>query len=168
MAYTSRDFYGINKSFFRIYSGKQKDFSAIQMYEAKRLFRLLKKLPRFNGNVWRGMLFDTQDALNKFTEKWSQGNSPMTGFISTTYSQDKIRLYIDKDKKKSKVPCVIRIVDSHNGRYLGHLSSTPKDEEILFSCNQRFRLVEKGRTEFKPVEDVNGIRYITVKEDREL
>lgn len=29
-------------------------------------------------------------------------------------------------------------------------------------------LVEKGRTEFKPVEDVNGIRYITVKEDREL
>ena len=161
-AYTWRDLYDINRDFFRIYSGRQKDLSEIQMWETQRRIRLLKKLPRFRGTLWRVMRFDSQDALDLFTDKWKRGESPMTGFISTTYVEERVQNYKGKE---GEIPCVIRIVDSKNGRYIGHLSSTPKDEEALYSCNQRFRLVKDGETEFEPVEDKDGIRYITVKEE---
>lgn len=160
-AYTYRDLYDINRAFFEVYRGAAADMSRIQMYETKIRLRTLRKLPRFSGDVWRGMNFGTQDELDSFSNKWKKGESPMTGFISTTYMEDNANLYL----KPEKLHCIVRIVDSRNGHYIGHISSTPRDEEILFSCNQRFRLVKDGETEFTPVEDVNNVRYITVKEE---
>ena len=159
-AYTLRDLYDVNKAFFNIYQGKQKCITRIQLSETRRRMRLLKKLPRFKGMLWRGMNFDNEEALKKFIAKWQNGDNPLTGFISTTYVEGNASLYFDDNK----LHCVIRIVDSRNGRYVGHLSSTPRDEEVLYSCNQRFRLVEDGETEFEPVEFVNGTIYITAKE----
>ena len=160
-AYTYRDLYDINSAMLNVYLNNQDDIGEIQMMEAKHRIRVHEKLPAFYGMLWRGMNFKNNSALNTFVLKWKHGKCPLTGFISTTYVEKNYSLYFDPDQ----LHCVIRIVDSKNGKYIGHFSSTPMDEEVLYSCNQRFRLVKEGETKFNPIERKDGITFITVKEE---
>lgn len=169
-AYTMRDLYSINSKMLWMYLANDKHPEQTHQLssflderdrrETERRLRVLEQLPKFSGTVYRGMGFETDEKVNQFTKKWRRGLSPLTGFISTTYVKGNEGLYIDKAIKK-----VILIVhDTSKGSYIGHLSSTPADEEVLFSCNQKFRLMTKDELGREPIETKDGITYINIKE----
>ena len=160
-AYTLRDWYDLNKGHYRVSIGQQEKLKGEQLYESIRLHRVLKKLPKYNGTVYRGMNFPDDMSLNNFKKSWKKGNSPLTGFVSTTYNPENYGLYLDEEQKH----CVIRIVNSTQGHYIGHLSHTPRDEEVLFDCNQRFMLIDgNDKSGYSPIEEKNDVTIITVRE----
>lgn len=153
-AYTMRDLYDINRNLFGMKKGGISHLSEIQTYEALRLKRVLEKLPCFHGDVHRGMNFPNKESLDDFIWNFKQGLNPLTGFISTSFNQEKPYNYFQEDKQH----LMIYIENSTKGHYIGHLSSTPFDEEILYDCNQRFQMTD---AEWK---DENGIIHIKLKE----
>ena len=56
-------------------------------------------------------------------------------------------------------------LSKQNGSYIGHLSSTPADEEVIFGCNQKFQLMtEEELGSDPPIRKEDGITYINIKE----
>lgn len=165
-AYTCRDLYSLNSTLFGIYRrnvlGHQVNYSLsdAQLCEIELLRRALDRLPRFRGTVYRCMILDSEDLREKFLNRWTETQDAMTGFMSTTYRRKNARLYMKKGK-----PTIIFVVkNSTRGAYIGHLSGTPRDEEILFDCNQRFRLLKEGEPGYEPRREVGNVIYITVTE----
>ena len=84
-AYTMRDLYDINSKIFKMYRENDKDpktkhsisdyLSEIERFEIERRLRVLEKLPRFKGTVYRGMKFTTADEVTLFKRKWEMGSS---------------------------------------------------------------------------------------------
>ena len=131
-----------------------------QLCEIELLRRALDRLPKFQDTVYRCMSLDSEDKKNQFIERWTDTQDAMTGFMSTTYRRKNARLYMKKGK-----PTIIFVVkNSRSGAYIGHLSGTPRDEEILFDCNQRFRLLKEGEPGYEPRREVGNVIYITVTE----
>ena len=128
--------------------------------ETERRLRVLEKLPKFRGTVFRGMDLKTEEDRNEFKMKWQKGLSPLTGFISTAYVEKKAFLYL----KNATAKVILIIHDSSSGSYIGHLSSTPADEEVLFGCNQKFQMMTKEELGKDPIEMKDGTMYIDIKE----
>lgn len=169
-AYTMRDLYSINSKMFRMYrdnNAAPQETHRLSDYldkrdrqETERRLRVLEMLPKFKGIVYRGMDLKTKEAVDDFKEKWNNGLSPLTGFVSTTYVKGNEHLYL----QNAKARVILIVHDTSKGSYIGHLSSTPADEEVLFSCNQKFRLMTKKELGYNPIEIKNGITYINIRE----
>ncbi len=170
-AYTMRELYGINQKIFRMYRENNLEPDKVHplsdylddrdRYETERRLRVLDKLPKFKGTVYRAMDLQTADALEDFLARWKNGESPLTGFISTSYVMGPC----EKRLKNATVKVILIVHDSENGSYLGHLSSTPWDEEVLYGCNQKFRLMSEDEFGSDPIVVKDGIVYINIKEN---
>lgn len=166
MSYTYRDLYSINKTLYAIYrrhvlgedNGMQ--LSDAQLCEIELLRRAMDKLPKFRGTVYRCMSFKSAKDKNKFLRRWQKSQDAMTGFISTTYIQENSRLYM----KEGEYSVIFIIKNSTRGTYLGHLSGTPRDAEVLFDCNQRFRRLRAGENGYEPARVEGAITYVTITE----
>lgn len=74
------------------------------------------------------------------------------------------RVYDAMDAKDAAAKVILIIHDTSSGSYVGHLSSTPADEEILFGCNQKFIIMGREKLGFAPIQKKDGRTFIHIKE----
>ena len=57
---------------------------------------------------------------------------------------------------EEKVKVLFEIVDSSNGHFLGPVSCTPDDKEVLYAPNQTFRLID--------IQEISGVIHVRLEE----
>ena len=147
-AYTSRDPYRLN---WAMRDGLS--FDDEQQRENARLSTLLGKLPTYHGTVYRGMAID-QNTWDKTKQDLLDGNEVLKGFVSTSWDKTKALGYARNGNGDVKV--LFEIVDSSNGHFLGPISCTPDDKEVLYAPNQKFRLID--------IQKIGGVFHVRLEE----
>ena len=133
-AYTSRDPYRLNWA-----ARKKVVLDPVQQREQDRLMKVLDKLPTYSGIVYRGMWLD-DDTWQDFKDKFASGKTPLTGFLSTSWDKGMAEQYAKNRDPKAKGVAVVFVIDEcTKGHFLGPISSTPADEEVLYAAGQQFK-----------------------------
>ncbi len=125
-----------------------------QQKEIDQLSDVLAGFPKYQGDVWRGVSFDTAGERDEFVERFMKSPESLAGFTSTTVDFKSAEYYSDKYGKAVKV--FIKVQDSTCGAYVGHTSYKPGDKEALFDHKIKFQPVD--------LKEIDGILYITAKE----
>ena len=147
-AYTSRDPYRLNWAV-----RKHMPLDKVQQRENARLSSLLEKLPAYHGTVYRGMAVK-QEIWEEIKQDLLDGNDVLKGFVSTSWNKAKALGYAMNGEEKVKV--LFEIVDSSNGHFLGPVSCTPDDKEVLYAPNQTFRLID--------IQEISGVIHVRLEE----
>jgi len=107
--------------------------------------RFLRDAPKFNGIVYRGMYFrtETERGLNKFNTFMKNINNSseitLKSFTSTSARIEEAEKCIRKSKP-GKGNIIFKI-KSNNGVALGNAAAFPKENEVLFDKNSRFKII---------------------------
>ena len=133
-AYTSRDPYRLNWA-----ARNEVELDSVQQREQDRLIKVLNKLPTYSGTVYRGMWLDDK-TWQKFQYDFSKGKTPLTGFLSTSWDKGMAEQYARSNEPDAKGVAVVFVIDKcTKGHFLGPISSTPADEEVLYATGQQFK-----------------------------
>lgn len=124
--------------------------------EAYDLNRILEAFPKYQGEVWRGLSFGTDEERDAFIGRLFVNPDDISGFLSTTVDMKSALLYQKKYGKPSKV--MLHCEKSSRGAYVGHKSEKPSDKEALMPSYVKFRPISLA-----PYEK-DGILIIDVEE----
>ena len=120
-------------------------------------------LYRVSIEIYRGMNFQTEEERQRILGLIENG-SFNSSFTSTSVNPKVADRYIYKTGKTfadptKNYPIVITYKNTTKGAYIGHHSSVPTDQEVLFSDKVKFELLDK--------HEKDGILYLTMQERNE-
>lgn len=91
----------------------------------------LDKMPKYQGNLTRSLLFDYEDDLKNFLKDYKAGNTiDYNEYLSTTFGKT-----YNPDGQVQ-----IHIINSSKGRDISKFNS--KEKEVLYQRNQKFEVIE--------------------------
>ena len=155
--YTDSDVHGLNKA-LRLDNATTEQLKQIELLE-----KTLDEYPKYKGDTYRGMNFQTEEERQRILDL-IESNGLKPSFWSTSVNPKVADRYIYKTGKTftdptKNYPIVITYKNTTKGAYIGHHSSVPTDQEVLFSDEVKFELLDK--------QEKDGILYLTMQERSE-
>lgn len=121
----------------------KRHWSMNQKLIQKELDTFLKDAPKFNGNVFRGIIFRSLSAGDTFLEKAREGAILQDrGYMSTSVDTNKVYDFAGGKQSSSEVPKIYMVIKSKTGVYLNGLSHNSLEKEVLFKRGSKFKVIK--------------------------
>lgn len=109
----------------------------------KSISSFLKDAPKFEGTVYRGMTFDIAHGGDKeyeafITDVESDIDFTLKPFTSTSVNKDEAMKFTSKDNIN-----ILMEIKSKRGIALDGAAEFPKEQEVLFTKDSKFKLIDK-------------------------
>lgn len=160
--YTTSDFGDTNKFLRGTTTEDNKERQEYIQSLVKLTNSVLNKSPKYTGEVYRGAYLDSRLAksyqVGQIVEEKSFTSSTTDKSIAETFAVTDFSATNDDDDSKPSVPktSIIYSIKSKSGVNIRDISKTPKEEEVLFKTNTKFRV--------SAIEKKDGITHIRMEE----
>lgn len=127
-----------------------------------RVNEYLKKAPKFDGEIYRGLAIDN-DKIESFLESFAEGNTvemPTKASFSKDGDQAYARIF-DFDADSGISPVLLRVPKSKSGVDITRISSTPSEKEVLVPKGTKYKVAsvkKEGPNIVIDLEEVDPIK----------
>lgn len=104
--------------------------------EQKQLDSIISKMPAYDGEIYRGMGFDTQQQADAFINEFTKNHTVNMKHVSSWSSSEGVAKSFSR--QLGNIGVVIK-VKNKSGVGIRHLSRFQREEEVLVSSNTKYK-----------------------------